>query len=52
MSLIQVLQDKLMENNVIELECEIEELLDAADLLLELLVHLPLVWLLLSPMIQ
>ena len=41
-----------MEHNVIELKRQIEERLDAADLLLELLVHLPLVRLLLSPMIQ
>lgn len=41
-----------MEHNVIKLERQIEERLDAADLLLELLVHLPLVRLLLSPMIH
>ena len=46
------LQNKFVEDNVIQLERHVEELLDTADLLLEFVVHFPLIRLLLAPVVH
>ena len=51
-SFLQILNYKFMEDYVIQLECHVKELLDTTDQLLELLVHFPLVWLSLAPVIH